>query len=92
MAGDAAFVISSAVAAVAAGRVEFAFDPVQGEEVAAMLEFPVGAIAIAGGRLHFNLVGVTVIAERAFVTGGTEPVIRRGVEAVILDERSCVAE
>ena len=61
--GDAAFVIGSAVTAVAAGRVKFSFDPVQGKEVAAVLEFPVRTIAIAGGRLHFDLVGVAVVAE-----------------------------
>ena len=71
----AAFVIASAVAAVATGRIKFSFDLVQGYEVAAMLEFPVGAVAIAGGRFHFDLVGVAVVAEGAFVTGGAETVV-----------------
>ena len=75
MASDAAFVVAPAVAAVATGRVKFSFDLVQGYEVATMLEFPVGAVAIAGGRFHFDLVGMAVVAEGAFVTGGAETVV-----------------
>jgi hypothetical protein len=61
--GDAAFVVGSAVTAVATGRVKLSFNFVHGNEVAAMLEFPVWSVAITDGRLHFNLVGVAVIAE-----------------------------
>ena len=92
MASHAALVVAPAVAAVAAGRVKFALYLVQGDEVAAMLEFPVRTVAIASGRFHFDLVGMAVITERAFVTGGTKPVIRRGIEAVVLDEGWCMAE
>lgn len=92
MTGDAAFVIGPAVAAVAAGRIKLPFNFVQGDEIAAMREIPVRTIAIAGGRLHFDLVGMAVVAEGAFVTGGAKPVIRCGIEAVILDEGRCMAE
>jgi hypothetical protein len=86
MTRDTALVVCSAVAAVTTGWIEFSFDFVHGDEVAAMLEFPVGALPVAGGRLHFNLVGVAVVAERAFVAGGAESVIGRGVETVVFDE------
>ena len=86
VAGNAAFVVGSAMAAVAAGRVKFAFDFVQGDVVATMLKVTVRAVAVAGGGFHFHLVGVAVVAEGAFVAGGAEPVVRGGVEAVVLDE------
>jgi hypothetical protein len=72
--------------AVAAGRVKLAFNPVQGNKIASVLEFPVGAFAVTDRRFHFYLVGVAVSAEGTFVTGGTEPVIRRSVETVTFDE------
>ena len=86
MAGDAAFVVGPAMAAITAGRIKFSFDLVHGDEVAPVLEFPVRAVTIAGGRLHLNLVCVTFIAEGTLVAGGTEPVIRGCVETVILHE------
>src|SRR6185369_6018571 len=92
MTSHAALVVASAVAAVAAGRVELSFNLVQGDEIAAVLELSVGAVAVFQGRLHFNLVGVAVIAEGTLVAGGTKPVVRRGVEAMILDEGRGVAE
>ena len=75
MTGDAALVVGSAVTAVATGRIEFSFDLVHGNKVAAMLEFPVRTFAIAGRRLHFNLIGMAVSAKGAFMTGGAESVI-----------------
>jgi hypothetical protein len=75
MARYTAFVICSAMAAVAAGRVEFAFDLVRGHEVATMRHFTVGTVAVFCRRLHFNLIGVAVITEGAFMTGGTETVV-----------------
>lgn len=90
--GDATLVVGSAVAAVATGRVELSFNLVQGDEVAAMLHFTVRPVAVACGGLHFHLVGVAVVAEGAFVTGGAEPVIRCGVETVTLDEGRRMAE
>jgi hypothetical protein len=86
VARHAAFVIGSAVTAVAAGRIKFAFDLVQGHEVAAVRHLHVRAVAVFYGRLHFDLVGMAVGAEGGFVTRGAEPVIRRSVEAVILDK------
>ena len=87
-----AFIICSAVAAIAAGRVKFAFNFVHGYEVAAMLHVTVRTVAVSCRRLHFNLIGMAVIAEGAFVTGGAETVIRRGIEAVIFDEGLRMAE
>lgn len=92
MAGDATVVIGSAVAAVAAGRVKLPLNLMQGYEVASVLEFPVRPLAVAGGRFHLGLISVAVSAEGAFVTGCTEPVIRCGIESVVLDKRAGVAE
>ena len=92
MTGYAAFVVGSAVAAIAAGRVEFPFNFVQSDVVAAMLEVTVGTVAIAGGWFHFHLVGMAVVAEGAFMAGGAEPVVGGGVEAVVLDESRSMAE
>lgn len=86
MAGNAALIISSAVAAVATGRVKFSFDLVHGDEVAPVLELPVGTVAVDDRRFHLHLVGVTVGTEGAFVAGRAEPVVRSGVETVALDE------
>ena len=71
MAGDAAFVVGTAMAPVAAGRIELAFNLVQRHEVPAMRHFTIGAIAIFNGWLHFNLVGMAIVTERAFMAGGT---------------------
>lgn len=86
VASHAAFVIGSAVTAVTAGRIKFAFDLVQGHEIAAVWHLHVRAVAVFYGWLHFDLVGMAVGAEGGFVTGGAEPVIRGSEEAVILDK------
>ena len=92
MAGDTSFVVGSAVTAVAAGRVEFAFDLVQGHEVAAMRHFAVRTVTIFQGRLHFDLVGVAIAAERHFMACGAEAVVGGGIETVIFYKNRGVAE
>ena len=92
MASDTSFIVGPAVAAIAAGWVKLPLNLVQGNEIAAVLKVTIRAVAVSRGRLHFNLVGVTVIAEGTFVAGGAEPVIGRGIEAVVLDESGCVTE
>ena len=86
MAGITAFVIAAPVTTVTAGRIEFPFYLVDGHVVAAVRHFPVGAVAVLGRRLHFRVVGVAVGAERGLVTGGTETVVLRSVEAMIFYE------
>jgi len=63
VAGDAAFVVGTAMAAVAAGRIELAFDLVQRHEVSAVRHITIGTIAVFKRRLHLDLVGVAIIAE-----------------------------
>jgi hypothetical protein len=82
----AAIVIGSTVAPIAACRVKPAFNFMQAHEIPSMLKFTIRTIAVAGRRFHFHLVGVAVVAERAFVTGGAEPVIGGGIETVVFDE------
>jgi hypothetical protein len=75
MARYTAFVISSAVATVATGRVEFAFDLMHSYEVPTMLHFTVRPVTVFCGRLHFNLIGMAVITEGAFVASRTESIV-----------------
>jgi len=86
------FVIASAVAAVATARVKFPFNFVQGYVVATVRHVAIRTVAVFYRRVHFDLVGVAVVAEGTFVTGGTEPVIRCGVEAVVLDKSRSMAK
>jgi hypothetical protein len=60
---DTAFVVGTAMASVAAGRIEFPFDLVHRHEVAAMGHLAVGTVAVLDGGLHLDLVGVAVVAE-----------------------------
>lgn len=92
MARYAAFVIASAVAAVAASRVKFPFNLVHGHEIATVRHVAIRTVAVFYGRFNFDLVGVAVIAEGTFVTGGAEPVIRCSVETVVLDKSRGMAE
>jgi hypothetical protein len=63
VASHASFVIGSAVAAVAAGRIKFPFDLVHRHEIPAMGHFTVGTVAVFNGGLHLDLAGVAVVAE-----------------------------
>jgi len=69
VAGDAAFIVGTSMAAIAAGRIEFALDLVQGHEVSTMRHVTVRPVAILDGRFHLDLIGVTVVAEGTLVTG-----------------------
>ena len=69
MAGDAAFVICSAMTTVTAGRIEFSFNLVHRHEVAAMGHLTIRTVAVFKGGLHLDLIGMTVVTEGAFVTG-----------------------
>lgn len=69
MARYTAFIIGSAMTAVAAGRIKLPLNLVQCHKITTVLEFTVRAIAIDSRRLHLNFIGVAVIAERAFMTG-----------------------
>ena len=80
------------MAAIADCRIKFTLDLVHGHEVTAMGHFPVRAMAVLYRRLHFCLIGVAVAAERTLMAGAAEPVIRGGVETVILDKGRCMAE
>jgi hypothetical protein len=75
MAGNTAFVVGSAVAAIAAGGIKFAFNLVHGYEIATMLKFTIRAITVSGRWFHFYFIGVAVITEGAFMAGGAESVI-----------------
>ena len=92
MTSHTAFVICSAMTAIATGRIKFSFNFVKGYVVAAMLKFTIRPVSITDGWLHFNFIGVAVITEGTFVTGGAETVIRSSVETVIFYERRGVTE
>lgn len=64
MANNALFVVRSAVTAVTACRVNFAFNFMSGQKIAAMNQFTVGTVAVFDGWFDFQLVGMAVIAER----------------------------
>ena len=63
MAGDAAFVVGTAMTTVTAGRIKFSFNFVHGHEVAAVGHLTIGTITVFYGGLHLDLVGVAVVAE-----------------------------
>jgi hypothetical protein len=63
VAGNAAFVIGTAVTAVTAGRIKLAFDLVQRREIAAMRHISIRTISVFQGRLKLCLIGMAVIAE-----------------------------
>jgi hypothetical protein len=86
VAGDTAFVVGAAVTAVAAGRVQFSLDLVHGHEIATVRHVTVGTVSVFDRGFHFNLIGMAVVAEGAFVTGGAEAVIRGCVETMVLDK------
>ena len=69
VAGEAAFVVGTAMASIAAGRIELAFDLVHGHVITAVRHITIGTIAIFNRRLHLDLVGMAIVAERAFVAG-----------------------
>jgi len=81
-----AFVVGAAMTAIATGGIEFTFYLVHGHEVAAMLHLTVGTIAELCGWFNLDFVGMTVIAEGAFVAGTAESVIRGSIKAVTFDK------
>ena len=83
VAGHTAFIIGTAMTAIAAGRIELAFDLVHSHVITAVRHLTIGTIAILNRRLHLDLVGMAIVAERAFVAGGTEPLIGRSVKTMV---------
>ena len=55
---------------VTSGRVNLAVDLVAGQIIATVDKLPVRTFAVFDRRLDFQLVGVAVVAEGAFVTAG----------------------
>lgn len=92
MAGHAALVVGTSMAAVAAIRVKLSLDLVHGNEIAAVLHLPVRSMAVFQRRLHFNFIGMAVGTEGALVTGGAETVVAGSIEAMVFYERRRVAE
>ncbi len=63
MAGYAALVIGTAMAAITACRIKFAFNPVQRHEVPAMRHLPVRPIPVLCRGFYFYFAGMAIITE-----------------------------
>jgi hypothetical protein len=61
--GYAAFVVGSAVAAIATGWVKFAFNLVKCRKITSMRHLPVGAVTVFNGWFHLGLIGVAIGAK-----------------------------
>jgi hypothetical protein len=83
VAGDAPFVIGSAVTLVTTGRVNLPFDHMTGEEIPPVHKFPVRPVAVLDRRLHFHFIGMTVVAKRWGMAGNAQLGIPACVKAVI---------
>ena len=92
MADYAPLVVGSAVAAPATHGVKLAFYLVQSGEITTVRHLPVRPGAELNGRLHLDLIGVTIIAERAFVADGAVSAVGGCMEPMVLHEDRGVIE
>jgi hypothetical protein len=79
-------IIGSAVTFVATAGVHLAVDLVQCQIIPTMNQLAVRPVAELDGRLDLKFVGMAVVAERAFVTGGAELCIAGCIQAMGFNE------
>src|SRR5512144_2559110 len=92
MAVQALLIVGPAVTLVAAGRVDLSLDPVQGQEVAPVRQFPIRPVPQLDGRLQFGLSCMAVGAKGVGVTDPADLAVATGGKAVLFYEGRGVVE